>query len=168
MIEKVRGEGFFARFETSPYRPSGIVLGQFYDDSCVAACCRMLLHDSAEDVSEAELRADLQTDGGSYLSAVPETLRQFGLLAGYVYHYDLSLAELRAAVAKGPAIVAVKHLPDDDDAHALVIDRIAREYVYVRDPLPEGAGSAYRVTAEAFLRVWLRSESGTGRAAVVE
>jgi ABC-type bacteriocin/lantibiotic exporter with double-glycine peptidase domain len=167
MNETARGEGFFAKLETQPYRPQGALIGQFYDDSCVAACCRMLLRDAVGEVAEAVLRAALETDRGAYLSAVPETLRQFGL-PGYVYDPALSLAELQASTAKGPAIVAVKRRPGDVDAHALVIDRIVEQSVSIRDPLPEGTGSAYQVTVEALLSVWLRDESGTGRAVTVK
>ncbi len=167
MNEKARGEGFFAEWETLPYLPLGDLRGQFHDDSCLAACCRMLLADSVEDVAEARLRVALEMEGGAYLSAAPATMREFGL-PGYVYNAALLFPELGTALMKGPAIVAVKHHPDDVDVHAVVIDRIAEEFVSLRDPLPEGTGSAYQVAVEQFLNVWLRAESGTGRAVVVE
>ena len=55
------------------------------------------------------------------------------------------------------------------DGHRdLTIDRIIEQSVSIRDPLPEGTGSAYQVTVEAFLSVWARDESGAGRAVAVE
>lgn len=165
MNERARGEGFFAKAETQPYQPLGSVTGQFYDDSCVAACCRMLLRDAVGDVAEAVLRNALQTEQGAYLSAVPAVLWRYRL-PGYVYRPALTLDELQTATAQRPALVTVKHRFDAVDSHALVIDRITAQAVFIRDPLPEGAGSAYHVAMETFLNVWLR-EDGTGRAVVV-
>ncbi|MEK7830668.1 MAG: hypothetical protein AAB401_06245 [Acidobacteriota bacterium] len=165
MNEKARGEGFFAKTETHAYQSPGSVIGQFYDDSCVAACCRMLLCDDAGDVAEAVLRSALQTEQGAYLSAVPAVLWRFRL-PGYVYRSRLALVELQTATEQRPALVTVKHRFDDVDTHALLVDRITSQSVFLRDPLPEGIGSAYCVSLETFLNVWLR-DSGTGRAVIV-
>lgn len=165
MIEKARGEGFFAKTETQNYQTPGSVIGQFYDDSCVAACCRMLLFDTVGDIAEATLRAALQTEQGAYLSAAPAVLWRFRL-PGYVYRPTLTLDELQTATLQRPALVTVKHQLEDIDSHSLVIDRINAQAVFIRDPLPEGAGSAYSVAVETFLNVWLR-EDETGRAVVV-
>lgn len=38
--------------------------------------------------------------------------------------------------------------------HALVVDSVEDGWVHIRDPLPEGDGSAYKVAEESFRRVW--------------
>jgi hypothetical protein len=53
------------------------------------------------------------------------------------------------------------------DGHALLVEKCDAAYVAVRDPLPEGAGKAYRVPLNDFIRVWLSPESHRGSAAVV-
>jgi hypothetical protein len=65
-LRRARG-WFFAAAETLPYEPRGAVIGQARPDSCVAACCRMLLNDAGIEVPEAFIRAALRIDQESGL-----------------------------------------------------------------------------------------------------
>ncbi len=156
---------FFTQVATFPYNPAGTVLGQATPDSCVAACCRMLLADHGLTQPEAFLRTALQVKQGAYLSDLPPVLAQFGLPLTMVYRSELTLAELRAAVNRAPAIVFVKSAVYG--GHALIVDEI-NVRVSVRDPLPLGHGRAYRVPLTAFTDAWLRADTQCGQAVVVE
>lgn len=161
-----RGEGFFATEKTFPYHPKGCVIGQLTPESCVAACCRMLLRDSIEDVVEIYLRTALHTDKrGANLSDVPDVLHLFGMKADYHYRTDLTIETLREATKKGAAIVAIKN--ENDDVHALIVDGIEDEYVLLRDPSPFGKGSAYKIALNNFVEVWLQKNRRQGRGVVV-
>ncbi|HEX8844214.1 MAG TPA: cysteine peptidase family C39 domain-containing protein [Pyrinomonadaceae bacterium] len=164
---RARG-GIFAAETLARYTPKGALVGQLTPDSCVAGISRMLLRDLVKDVPEAHLRVALQTDrAGTDLHKLPAVLKQFGLPVRYVVREALSLKELVKAVTVGPGIVTVK-VKRGSDLHAVIVDEIDEEWVSIRDPLPEGRGSAYRVRRDAFLRAWFYQKPGRGFAVVVE
>ena len=81
-IPKAKGKAkgwFFSEFETIPITTRGIVMGQFRDDSCVAACARMLAADRGIAVPESYLRDLLKIEAGGYLSDLPATLKTIGI-----------------------------------------------------------------------------------------
>lgn len=161
---KARG-WFFAAFDTYPYFPSGAVFGQYKQDSCVAACCRMLLADQGIDWPEADLRTALRVDGGAYLSRLPQVLNRCGLPIAHQYRQDLTVDDLRQAVQNGSAVVFVFRLKEQA-GHALLLDEINEDGVCIRDPLPEAEGRAYQVALADFLQFWL-DPTGRGRAVIV-
>lgn len=156
---------FFMQARIFAYAPSGVVFGQGAQDSCVAACCRMLLHDYGIEQAEAYLREALNLDEGSYLSQVPATLQTFGLAQEFVYRNDLTLDELKLAVQRDTALAFVKRA-QDMAGHALLVDEITTNRVALRDPLPLGMGRTYRVPVSDFVRVWLRPTDSLGRAVI--
>lgn len=156
MNVRAQGEGFFARIDTRPYHPRGAVVGQVYHDSCVAACCRMLLRDQGRIVGETMIRAALMADDkGAYLSAAVTALSRLGAEVSYVYCPELDVPGLRAAVGRGPAIVFLKDDPQDDVGHVVIVDEFKDDYVCIRDPWPLASGAAYAVSLAGFERVWL-------------
>lgn len=170
---RARGEGFFAAADTQPYQPSGIVLGQETPDSCVAACCRMLLFDHLpvrrQDYRYAEcfVRTALETDqNGGVITLIPETLRQFGLPDEYVFYRGLTVEKLRELAVAKPVIALVQPDPAGK-LHALLVDLVSDREVALRDPLPIGYGTAYRLALPVFLTCWLRGETGCGLAVAV-
>ncbi len=157
---------FFAEYDILPYRPHGVVLGQGNADSCVAACCRMLLADYDIEAPEAYLRDALEVNGGAWLSKVPAALAAFGISPSYQYRNDLLLDDLREAVQWGTAIAYLAR-PDSRAGHAILVEAIEEEFLAVRDPLPENLGKAYRVRLADFERLWLRPSTGRGIAVVM-
>lgn len=157
---------FFIQAEIFDYTPLGSVFGQGAQDSCVAACCRMLLDDYGIEQAEAYLREALNLDQGSYLSQVPATLQAFEMAQEFVYRDDLTLDDLKLAVQLGSALVFVKRV-QDTTGHALLVDEITESHIAIRDPLPLGMGKAYRVSVADFVSVWLRPKSLRGRAVIV-
>lgn len=164
-VQRARG-WFFAEYDILPYRPRGVVLGQSNADSCVAACCQMLLADSGIEQPEAYLRTALRVDFGAYLSGLPAVLEEFGLPVKYEYRNDLTYADLQDAVQRGAAVVFVSRL-ERDAGHALLVDDIKDGLVSLRDPLPENLGKAYRIWQDDFWAVWLRAKTARGMAAIV-
>ena len=162
--KKARG-WFFAAFDTYSYAPTGVVCGQYKQDSCVAACCRMLLADQGLDWPESDLRAALKVDGGAFLSAMPQVLGRCGLPVTYQYRRDLTIDELKRAVQNGSATAFVFR-PKEQAGHALLVDKVNEDWVCIRDPLPETKGRAYRVALADFLQRWLDS-TNCGRAVIV-
>jgi hypothetical protein len=171
---QARGDGFFTRAETLPYQPFDEVIGQVYEDSCVAACCRMWLNDQGIDESEVSIRAALDVRGlGTNLSRVPAAMEQFSSAVQHEFRNDLALDDLQLALSRGSVMVFLKEAPQIRDGHSLLVDAIEEdEWVAVRDPWPPGCGSAYTVHLDSFLRSWLlpNDELGreTGRAVVVK
>lgn len=163
---RARGEGFFAAIETKPYDSPGTILGQIHPDSCVAACCRMALSDEGLQIGEAFIRAALISDEqGSLLSSVPSALLQFGLTGDYIYQANLTVAELQNYVLNKPAVVFLK-MPKMMAGHAVIVDRMDGEWVFIRDPWPLASGSAYCVSLADFESAWLINDWKTGRAVV--
>lgn len=172
MNMRAQGEGFFAGVETWPYYPLGTVLGQVHRDSCVAACCRMLLYDEGQSIGETIIRAALAADPeGAYLSAVPQALAQLGHRTTYRYQAELDTAALGFAVRRGPAIAFLKPQPQAGFGHALIVDEVGGDYIRLRDPWPLVSGAAYEVKLSEFAKVWLVRASSTGfagQAVVIE
>jgi hypothetical protein len=170
---RARGEGFFAAFDTQPYQPRGALLGQAADDSCVAACVRMLLIDHfperADDYrfSESFIRDICETGlDGSVVAIIPTVLQEMGVVRPYVFRARITLNELRESVQSGAA-VAVLRTVFPESAHVVLVEEITDEIVAVRDPLPWGLGSAYTVGLQEFASVWLLKGSDVGSAVIV-
>lgn len=152
--------------KTKAYDPLATVIGQIHPDSCVAACCRMLLSDEGLWVGEAFIRAVLISDDqGSLLSSAPSALLQFGLTGDYIYRANLTVAELQAHVRNKPAVAFLK-MTKAMAGHAVIVDRIDGDWVFIRDPWPLASGSAYCVRLADFETVWLLNDGKTGRAVV--
>jgi hypothetical protein len=171
---RAKGDGFFAKSNTLPYQPMGVVIGQIHEDSCVAACCRMWLKDQGIDEPEVSIRAVLETRGlGTNMSRVPAAMRQFGSTVQYEFRDDLALADLQRILLRGSAMVFLKELPQARDGHTLLVEAIENDqWVTVRDPWPPGYGAGYKVRLDVFLRAWLLPNAelsrDTGRAIVVK
>ncbi|MCI0488779.1 MAG: hypothetical protein L0229_19485 [Blastocatellia bacterium] len=130
----------------------------------------MLLRDQGrEEVYEAMLRTSLNIRGeGGLISDVPDVLRRFGSRLNYRYRDDLSVEDLQAATLKGAALVGLK-FKGGRGSHALLVDGIENDaYVLIRDPLPRGEGSAYKISLTSFLKSWRAKRAGIGRGVIVE
>lgn len=178
MKDKAKGKrkakgGFFATQETLPYTPAGKLCGQETAESCVPACTRMLILDFVPQAehqiaySESFLRQVYKTGKrGSSLRKIPEVLHEAGM-PGYVYRKDLPLDELQRAVQKSAVIVRLSG-QTLEDGHVVIVDEISEDFVAVRDPLPIGQGTTYRVRLDRFLMAWQAKENGLGQAVVLE
>ncbi|HEX4947470.1 MAG TPA: cysteine peptidase family C39 domain-containing protein [Blastocatellia bacterium] len=156
---------FFHEVETILTTPHGVVLGQMYADSCVAACARMLAADAGVDVPESYLRDLLKIDEGGYLSDLPAALQTIGVSTRYEYRRDLTLAALQQAVQTNAAVAYLEK--PMAGGHAVVVETITEMFVTVRDPLPIGEGRGYQVRQQDFLQFWLLPNSDRGRALIV-
>jgi ABC-type bacteriocin/lantibiotic exporter with double-glycine peptidase domain len=160
--QRARGDGFFVETETLSYQPKGAVIGQMLEDSCIAAVCRMLLFDEKIDVPEVYLRIALRVDEqGGYVSAIPQGLKNFAPQMQYSFRTDLTLDELRVAAEKKNAIVKVKS-KNFIGYHVVIVDGFQNDFVLVRDPLPLGIGSAYKIKLDVFVNAWLEKDSDCG------
>ena len=163
----MRAKGwFFSQAEVLSYVPVGSLFGQATVDSCVAACCRMILSDHGILIAESYLRDALTLDEGSYVSQIPSVLQEFGLQEHWAYRNDLVLADLIVALRQGTVTAFVK-AHRAASGHALLIDEITDDLVSIRDPLPQGEGKAYRLGTDEFLNFWLRPKTNRGQAVVV-
>lgn len=156
---------FFHEVETILTIPRGLVIGQMYNDSCVAACARMLAADAGVDVPESYLRDLLKIDEGGYLSDLPDALQTIGVQTRYEYRRDLTLAALQQAVQIGAAVAYLEK--PVTGGHAVVVEMITDMFVTLRDPLPIGEGRGYQVHQQDFLLFWLLPNSDRGRALIV-
>jgi ABC-type bacteriocin/lantibiotic exporter with double-glycine peptidase domain len=112
------------------------------------------------------LRTALKTSAeGSFVSHIPNVLRDFGLPHEYFYHNNLTIDDLRMAVRFRPAIAIVRDKLNR--VHALIVEEVSENQVAIRDPLPVGSGSAYRVKLPLFLESWVDRKSGYGIAVTV-
>ena len=147
---------FFDESEQKPYLSAHKIIAQFNEDACVAACARMVLEDFGIDAPESYLASALETEGGAYLSKVPQVLKDFGVKNNYEWRTDLTIADLSKAVKTGRAIVLLQR-KTAKFAHALIVDDIINTEIRLRDPLPIGQGKSYAVSLETFTEVWLKS-----------
>lgn len=172
MKVRAKGDGYFVRAATRAYRPSGSLFGQIYDDSCVAACCRMLLEDEGQTSGEAMIRAALAANyEGAYLSVAATVLSELSGVSSYVYQENLKLADLRSAAGRGPVLVFLKEHPRTGFGHAVIVDGFSGEQVCIRDPWPPAIGATYRVKQNDFEKAWLvwsANDDFTGRAVVLK
>lgn len=159
---QIRLRGAFTIDKVFPYDQSPQIFGQGTADSCVAACCKMLLNNQT--IPEAYLRiaVNVVKDQGANLQDVPNTLKIFDSSVSYRYKADLSLDELVIATEKGPAMISVKTSIIGHGYHAVIVDRVEAQMVLIRDPLPQGSGSAYKITLETFKQAW------TGKAVILD
>lgn len=154
MISQGRVRGAFTIDEVFPYHNAPTVFGQGKPDSCVAACCKMLLND--ENVPESDIRVAVKVvrGKGADIEDIPEALILLGASISYRYEAKLSFNEFRAATEQGPAVVSIKTLVTGHGIHAIIIDGFSDEMVLIRDPLPEFLGAAYHITTETFIQAW--------------
>lgn len=146
--------GVFTIDEEYAYDNHPILFGQFTADSCVAACCKMLLED--EHIPEAKIRVFVKVikDEGADIEDAPDALKRLDPSVSYTYHKKLSLDELRAATEKGPVMISIQTSIIGHGYHAVIVDGFEGQLVLIRDPLPELEGSAYKITLETFKRAW--------------
>jgi hypothetical protein len=60
------------------------------------------------------------------------------------------------------------HSPFYQGAHAVLVDEITDEFVALRDPLPPGTGSAYRLPVQIFVQAWPDENGETHALCVLE
>lgn len=153
---------FFAENEQIEYQTPHELVPQNSDDTCVAACVRMILNDFGIFAPESYIASALETSDGAFLSQSPQTLKDFGLSQIYEWRKDLNLSDLSKSLKQGNAIVSVKR-KGEIFGHALVVDAIFDSETRLRDPLPRNEGQSYAVTVETFSEVFFRNgETGFG------
>ncbi|MGI8638874.1 MAG: cysteine peptidase family C39 domain-containing protein [Pyrinomonadaceae bacterium] len=147
---------FFAESEQIAYQSPHELIAQINDDACVAACARMLLADFGIDATESYLASALETEGGAYLSKIPQALKAFGLNKNYEWRNDLTIAELSKSLKRECAAVSLQR-KNAKFGHSVIVDDIITDEIRLRDPLPLGQGKSYAVSIEKFSDVWLKS-----------
>ncbi len=153
---------FFAENEQIEYQTPHELVPQNSDDTCVAACVRMILNDFGIFAPESYIASALETSDGAFLSQSPQTLKDFSLSQIYEWRKDLNLSDLSKSLKQGNAIVSVKR-KGEIFGHALVVDAIFDSEIRLRDPLPRNEGQSYAVTVETFSEVFFRNgETGFG------
>lgn len=153
---------FFKESKQISYQTSKQIIPQFNDDSCVAACVRMILADHGIYAPESYVASALEISEGVFLSKAPDVLEKFGLSEKFEWRTDLRLFDLNKALEKESAIVSVKR-EGEIFGHALVLDAIFENEIRLRDPLPRNKGKSYAVLIEDFSEVFFRkNENGFG------
>ena len=147
---------FFAESEQISYQSPYKLIAQLNRDSCVAACARMILSDFGIDAPESYLAAALETEGGAFVSKVPQTLKTFGLVHDFEWKTNLTIAELSEFLKYNRAIVSLRR-KNTKFGHSVIADAIIDDEVRLSDPLPKGQGKSYAVSLEGFSGVWLKS-----------
>lgn len=120
----------------------------------------MMLENGAE-IPEAYFRqlANVKVGEGTALSNSIPALKQYGVSASY--KPNLSIEELRAATSNNRSAIVNVNTVISGGVHAIVVDGIEDNLVLIRDPLPEGVGSAYKLPLETFQTAW------TGKAIIL-
>jgi ABC-type bacteriocin/lantibiotic exporter with double-glycine peptidase domain len=112
----------------------------------------MVLKDLGVEVPEMYLREALNVDAekGGLLKEAPKGIADFGKTATYAE--SMSMEELAHQTQGGAVVVSVSK--KGYGAHALVVDGVTDEHVLIRDPLPEGQGSSYKIRKSSFMGMW--------------
>ena len=147
---------FFAESEQIPYQSPYKLIAQLNRDSCVAACARMILADFGIDAPESYLASALETEGGAFVSKVPQALKAFGLVHNFAWKRNLTIGELSEFLEHSRAIVSLRR-KDTKFGHSIIADAIIGDEVRLCDPLPKGQGKSYAISLENFSSVWLKS-----------
>ncbi|MGB8691110.1 MAG: cysteine peptidase family C39 domain-containing protein, partial [Microcoleus sp.] len=156
--EAIKGQGSlrggaFANEQTLLYPEANNVVGQLTPDSCVAACCKMVIP-NGEEIPEIYLRelAKVKVGEGTKLSNAVSALDYYGVSAKY--ESKLSIEGLRSATANNKAAIVSINSEITGGPHALVIDGFEENLVLIRDPLPEGIGASYKLNLKTFQTAW--------------
>ena len=122
------------------------------DASCVAASCRMAAN--LHDMPEMWVRGVLGTDnGGSYLSAVPQGLKELGFAGSASYIPKAATVSSIESLTRNGARVIVNVRTEAGSIHALVVTKVENGQAFILDPWPIGVGSAYTVPSSALQSV---------------
>jgi hypothetical protein len=162
LTTKGRVRGAFTIDDIFPYHDAPTVFGQAKPDSCVAACCKMLLNDESLPESDIRVAVKVVRGEGADIRDIPEALIRLGASVSYRYEAKLSLDEFRAATEQGATVVSIKTLVTGHGIHAVMVDGFSGQMVLIRDPLPEWLGSAYKITTKTFTLAW------TGEAVILD
>jgi hypothetical protein len=142
-------------------KAAGKVVGQTDDFTCVATSLSMVLDDLNIIRSEGYLaRALNTTKQGANILDIPHTLKNIyvdgikTIARGGKKDISVKFSTLQSAMKTGnkKAIVSVR--TEEFGSHALIVDKIEKGRVYIRDPFPMHQGSSYSVTINEFNKVF--------------
>jgi RHS repeat-associated protein len=152
------GGGYFYDHQKGSYDANGTVYGQVYRNTCVPATCQMILADKGIE-SDLVVLAKLMKvkKDGTPLSMAEGPMNTYLTGTGVRYKYvEPTFSQLRQFSREGPVIVGVRapDAPDEHIGHAIIVDGIDSNRVYLRDSLPETRGTSYSVSIQDFLVYW--------------
>lgn len=136
------------------------VIGQQESYTCVPASLKMVLSDRKLHYSEEYLATALgTTTTGTSIFDIPDALKKIYLddittISRGGKRDNITLGTLEKFLSKENrhAIVSVHHR--DFGSHAIVVDKIKAERIFIRDPLPLGTGSCYSMSLKDFKRIF--------------
>ncbi|MCC7118992.1 MAG: hypothetical protein IT310_10745, partial [Anaerolineales bacterium] len=135
-----------------PYLPDGDIVGQLFDYSCVAASCATILNDPSLQEGIIEIVGTDSASGVGIQNAVT-ALNQY-TNKKYIYVDTINLTDLKKYLENGPAIISIN---TSGLNHAVVVDNITSDgYFLIRDPLPVGSGSSYKIQGADIWNYWRR------------
>ena len=138
------GEGIFNEEDVQIFNTTKPLYGQVNDASCVAGSCRMVLAPNIE-VPEAYIRQAIGTDAdGTYLSKVPNGLKDLGFNGTAIYRDDYDINALKRSVQNGETVIITVRTKSGG-SHAVVVDGFTENRVIIRDPWPMDVGNSYTV-----------------------
>jgi len=131
------------------------VFGQSMDYTCVSTSLRMVLDDKGIIKSEKYLASALNTTtDGARIQDIPEALYNSYLDEIVVIAENrITFPKLLEKLEDGDkAIVSV--WTDEFKGHAVVIEKVEAEKVFLRDPLPMNQGTSYSMKIEDFKNIF--------------
>ncbi|MDM5182213.1 hypothetical protein PO883_34150, partial [Massilia sp. DJPM01] len=163
VIARAKGNATTPFVETTPKidaQPSGPLLPQQTDSSCVSASCRMAAN--LGEIPESWVRGELGTSvTGTSLSNVPQGLAKLKFEGKATYVDNMSLQGMKNVTGKGDVVI-ISVWQGEGKSHAMVLDKIEGGRAFIRDPWPERIGKSYSITVEVLKNIM------TGRAVVVQ
>jgi filamentous hemagglutinin len=95
------------------------------------------------------------TTDGAPLAMVPAALEEIGVKGGQ-YVRGATLTDLENALSRGRSAIISVDVPGIR-RHVIVADKIEGGFIFVRDPLPVGIGSAIGFPTDELKYFWTRS-----------
>lgn len=140
---------------------TGAVLGQTEGYTCAANSLRMALEDLGIVRSEKYLADSLNTTrNGANILDIPKALDNAyvegikTISRGGIKDKNITVGTLEKLLKKGDKKAIVSVRTEEFGSHAIVVDKIEKGRVFVRDPLPLNQGSSYSITIEDFEKVF--------------
>lgn len=139
----------------------GKLFGQTEGYTCAANSLRMTLDDFGIIRSEKYLADSLGTTrNGANILEIPKALDNAyvegikTISRGGIKDKNVTIGTLEKLLKRGDKKAIVSVRTEEFGSHAIVVDKIEKGRVFVRDPLPLNQGSSYSITIEDFEKVF--------------
>lgn len=145
------------------------MLAQEHSMSCAAACIRQLAKDHGIELPEKVIREFARTteEMGTFpdgiLDGLKKVFKDKEIIGGWIYDPNISDANMAKLVSEKGSWIAIVR-PFNGKPHAIIVDKIIDNKVYIRDPWPiedigKGNGVEAIIDLDSFSQAWAQGSN---------